>query len=63
MIKSVNTDEQLILTKRNSITSSSLSSGSLNENNENDDVDMELFPQLNSTKPRLAMQISNQIQY
>ncbi len=61
-IKSVdNIDEQLIANKRNSTVSSSCSSTfSLIENA---DEDMELFPQLNQTKPRLAMQSTHQIQY
>ncbi|CAF1250332.1 unnamed protein product [Adineta steineri] len=62
-------DEEYIENKRNSSASiknfSSFSStSSLIENdsfNQNDD--MNLFPQLNTIKPRLAMQISHQLQY
>ncbi len=62
MIKSANiTDEQIIPNQGNSITSSFSFSSSLTQTH--DDEDTELFPQLNSSKPRLAMQISRQIQY
>jgi hypothetical protein len=69
-MKSASTiDEQIIPSKRNSTVSSSFSSTSSLIENENDDnvndknEDTELFPQLNSIKPRLEMQISHQVQY
>jgi hypothetical protein len=65
-MKSVNMDEQMIRNERNSTTSSCLSSLSSTlslAENDNDDDGMELFPQINPIKPRLAMQASHQIQY
>jgi hypothetical protein len=59
MTKSVNIlPEQVIPNQGNSIASSLF----LTETNDDDD-DMGLFSQLNPTIPRLAMQISHQIQY
>jgi hypothetical protein len=70
LIKSANNlNEQMIQNKRNSTASSlflsSLSSTSaLSESNDYDqNEDMDLFPQLNTIKPRLMMQISHQLQH
>jgi hypothetical protein len=62
-MKSVDMDEQMIRNDRNSTTSSCLSSTLSLTENDNDDDGMELFPQINPIKPRLAMQASHQIQY
>ncbi|UJR10312.1 hypothetical protein I4U23_014518 [Adineta vaga] len=64
-------DEDILEIKRrstnSSLTFSSFSSTSTSSLIENDDFnrndDMDLFPQLNIMKPRLAMQISHQLQY
>ncbi|CAF3374515.1 unnamed protein product [Rotaria sp. Silwood1] len=59
-----NDDEDFIGKKQNanvSSLSSFSSTSSLNENNDYDQHgDMELFPQIKTNKPRLAMQISQQ---
>ncbi|CAF0877119.1 unnamed protein product [Rotaria sordida] len=65
-----NNDEDFICNKENSNVSSLSASPfsstlSLIENNDDDDdgdqnEDMELFPQLKTNQPRLAMQISHQ---
>jgi hypothetical protein len=69
-VKSANNlNEQMIQNKRNSTASSlflsSLSSTSaFSESNDYDqNEDMDLFPQLNTIKPRLMMQISHQLQH
>jgi hypothetical protein len=60
MTKSVNIlPEQIIPNQGNSIASSLF----LTEMDDGDDDDTGLFSQLNPTIPRLAIQISHQIQY